>query len=595
MMFISPRRPPTTPSGKRGERLDLLFLLGQRMAVIATVAYVLSHFRAFRRFLRRAATREERIFLTLFFGLFAIVGTYMGIPIHGAIANSRVIGAAVAGLLGGPWVGLAAGFIGGLHRYFVGGFTALACGVSTTVEGFTAGLVYQFWPYYRTRWTVGFLVGFLDETLQMLIILLLAKPFSEALALVKIIALPMTLVNAVGLAIFISIVEDVERREEQLGARQTQKVLEIARKTLPHLRRGLDRRSAQAVARIIYEAGEVAAVAVSDRQRVLAHVGAGMERNPPGSPLSPSVLRQVIGRGAVLISENGRELSCPHADCPFGSSITVPLRARQEVVGSLTIFHREEGAVTAVDRELILGMSHLLETQLELAELEQRAQLATRAELKALQAQINPHFLFNALNTIVSLSRDRPEEARRLTINLSEYFRRNLGQNRDFVTLKEELEHVEAYLAIEKARFEDRLQVVIDVDPALEQLRVPPLILQPIVENAVKHGLLPKREGGTVWITARLLDQRAKITVRDNGVGLKARKKAVLPGAREAGARIGLRNVQERLKNLYGSQGGLRMTPLPEGGVRVDIHLPAEFIPKMTEEKGHFGHQSTGG
>lgn len=556
------------------------------MAVIATLAYVLSRFRAFRRFLRRAATRKEKLLLTLFFGLLAIAGTYLGIPIHGAIANSRVIGAAIAGLLGGPWVGLAAGLIGGGHRYFVGGFTALACGVSTTVEGLLAGLVYQFWPGYRTRWTVGFAVGFLDEVIQMLIILLLARPFPAAWTLVKAIALPMTLVNAAGMAVFISIVEDAENREERLGAVQTHKVLGIVRETLPHLRKGLDQRSAQAVARIIYEVSEAAAVAISDRESILAHVGAGLEQNRPGNLLAPELVRQVIARGGVLISENRRQLNCGQVGCPFGSSITVPLRSRQGVLGSLTIYHREEEAVTAVDRELVLGMSHLLQTQLELAELERKAQLATRAELKALQAQVNPHFLFNALNTIVSLSRDRPEEARRLTINLSEYFRRNLSQNRDFVGLKEELEHVKAYLAIEKARFEERLKVIMDVDPALQRLQIPPLILQPIVENAVKHGLLPKKEGGTVWITARLLDNRVRITVRDDGVGLNYRRRTAAPREGEPGARVGLRNVQERLKNLYGPQAGLRMTPGDEGGVRVDIFLPAEFLPRGTERKG---------
>jgi len=173
----------------------------------------------------------------------------------------------------------------------------------------------------------------------------------------------------------------------------------------------------------------------------------------------------------------------------------VPLMSGGGVIGTVKLYQDGKKRITPVIVELGKGIGQLLATQLEIAELQARAALVTQAELKALQAQINPHFLFNALNTVVSFCRTDPMKARDLLIHLSEFFRRNLRQSDQLVTLKDEIEHVNSYLAIQGARYGDRLKVVVDVEPEVKTAMLPPLTLQPIVENSVKHGIGRLPEG----------------------------------------------------------------------------------------------------
>ncbi|MGH7615792.1 MAG: sensor histidine kinase, partial [Gemmatimonadaceae bacterium] len=200
--------------------------------------------------------------------------------------------------------------------------------------------------------------------------------------------------------------------------------------------------------------------------------------------------------------------------------------------------------------------------------------LATVAELRALRAQLNPHFLFNALNTLGHLMQTAPDRALttlyRLTGLLRAVLRRTDGQ---FVSLGDELEIVESYLGIERERFEERLQVEIDVPPALRRARVPPLVLQPLVENAVKHGIAPTREGGHVIVRARHDvtsdddDGFLRLSVVDTGVGV----------SREALERrdgVGLTNVEARLQHYFGGLAALAVVETPGGGTTVEICIP---------------------
>ncbi|GAL21518.1 autolysin sensor kinase [Vibrio maritimus] len=142
--------------------------------------------------------------------------------------------------------------------------------------------------------------------------------------------------------------------------------------------------------------------------------------------------------------------------------------------------------------------------------------MLNQAEIKLLHAQVNPHFLFNALNTISAITRRDPDKARSLIQHLSQFFRSNLKQNIETVTLKEELAHVNAYLTIEKARFTDRLEVDIDISPDLLEQAVPSFTLQPLVENAIKHGISNLIEGGTIRIFSEPCEQDYRLTVEDN-------------------------------------------------------------------------------
>ena len=201
--------------------------------------------------------------------------------------------------------------------------------------------------------------------------------------------------------------------------------------------------------------------------------------------------------------------------------------------------------------------------------------LATEAELRTLRAQLNPHFLFNALTTIGHLIQDAPPRALETLLRLTALLRAVLRSEGEFTTLGREMEMVEAYLDIERARFERRLRTTLDVPVRLAGLRVPPLVLQPIVENAVKHGISPQSQGGNIRINARIdnagsRDAQLILTVSDTGAG--ATPDALRRG-RETG--VGLRNVERRLAGQYGAMASLSIRSAANVGTTVEIRLPA--------------------
>jgi signal transduction histidine kinase len=203
--------------------------------------------------------------------------------------------------------------------------------------------------------------------------------------------------------------------------------------------------------------------------------------------------------------------------------------------------------------------------------------LATEAELRALRAQINPHFLFNALTTIGHLIQTAPPRALDTLMKLTALLRAVLRSEGELTTLGRELDLIEAYLDIERARFEHRLRVHIDVPAALKSLRVPPLLLQPIVENAVKHGIAPLRTGGAVTVAARLDTSDGAVAmlslvVHDSGAGASEN---VLRFGREAG--VGLKNVERRLACQYGPTATVLIQSVPGEGTTVEIRMPAEY------------------
>ncbi|CAI8961154.1 two-component system, LytTR family, sensor histidine kinase LytS [Brevibacillus sp. IT-7CA2] len=560
--------------------MALMVPLTERTAVLIVAALLFTRVRAFRSILNQQATWREKALMVVIFSAISILGTYNGIWYQDAIANSRVIGTVVAGLLAGPWVGLMTGLIAGIQRYSLGGFTDLACAISTISEGLFAGLIYQFRRNRSKKigWTTALVVGFLAEWLQMGIVLLIARPYADALALVQAISVPMSIVNSVGIAILIIIIDLAKKEEDRIGALQAQRTLQVADKTLSYLRQGLTYDSAQKVAEEILRTTRVAAVAITDTRSVLAHVGAGSSHHVVGEGITTKATREVLSTKEVKIAQTKEEIGCRETNCSLRYAILVPLMRRREVAGVLKLYQDRSRKLSAVDLELVRGLGNLISSQLELAELEKQSRLLADAEIKALHAQINPHFLFNALNTIVSFIRFRPEQARELLIHLGEYFRRNLHDSGGYVSLARELEHIEAYLAIERARFGDKLHVEYDIEDGVERFTVPGLILQPLVENAVKHGLLPKREGGTVVIRARRKEKQiVELTVADNGVGMEVDPIEPALDEKSTGRQlsgIGLANVKSRLQSIYGEPYGIVIESKSGSGTTCTIQLP---------------------
>jgi two-component system LytT family sensor kinase len=195
--------------------------------------------------------------------------------------------------------------------------------------------------------------------------------------------------------------------------------------------------------------------------------------------------------------------------------------------------------------------------------------ITARAQVRALQAQINPHFLFNTLNVLASLIHSDPRKAEVVTEDLAEIFRYALESTRnEWVKLDDELKFIKSYLEIERTRFDERLAFTFDVDGATRSRQIPPMILQPLVENAVRHGVSQKLEGGRVRIVAKSEGARISIVVEDTGAGLASHK------GRSGGSGIGLMNVRERLAHVYGDAAVLRLEDIPTGGTRALLELP---------------------
>lgn len=549
--------------------------LTNRVTLIIAIAFFLSNIGIIQKILfKKDLKNSEIIFLSIIFGGMGIIGTYTGIRVDGAIANARVIGVFVGGLIGGPKVGLLSGVIAGSHRYLsdMGGFTALSCSISTVLEGLMAGALSKRFKDSNHKITFALFSGMLAEVMQMVIILLISKPHYRALELVKVIGMPMIIANAFGICIFVALADNIYKEVAKESAYQAQIALRIADETLKYFRRGYNKDTAEAIARIIIKHVDIDAVAFTDKEKILAHVGEGDDHHKYGSPLQTKITKNVIEGGNYRVAHTKRAISCNNDFCPLKSAIIVPLKDRDEVMGCLKLYKTRESGITVVETELALGLAQIFSTQLELSKIDIQNELLTKSELKALQAQINPHFLFNAINTIGSLIRINPEEARSLLIHLGNYFRNNLSSSYADVSLKKEIENVNSYVEIEKARFGEKLEIIYNIPEDLE-CELPPLIIQPIVENAIKHGIFNKLEGGVVEIKASSFGKNINIVVKDDGVGMDSNTlKSLFEDNGED--KIGVKNVNERLKNKYGSDYGLQIKSKVDVGTEVKIIIP---------------------
>ncbi len=555
--------------------LGLFKVLVNQAGITAILAIIISQSKNVRKILAKRERRvREQIILVAFFSAFGIASTYMGVPVHGAIANSRVVGVFVAGLIGGPVVGLASGIIAGFHRWVIdiGGFTAFACMLSTILEGLLGGLLRSRLQRVREKWLFAMIAGAAAEMMQMLIILAVVRPFDEALDLVSIIAMPMIIANSIGIGIFIAIFDGVRKEFDRVAANQAEIVLNIANVTQKYFRKGYNRDTALATARIVLDNTDLDAVAFTDLEMIIAHVGYGSDHHRYGRAFQSDICRKAIRQKKILTADSKDQINCSDPSCPLHSAVLVPLFLGDEVIGTMKLYRKDPGAIKPVDIKLAQGLGSLFSTQIELSKLEEQMKLADQSELKALQAQINPHFLFNALNTIGSLIRTEPDSARELLHHLSLFFRNSFQSDREEVSIHKEIEHIRSYLEIEKARFGDKLHVFFNI-PDTVDCSIPPFLLQPIVENAVKHGIMVRRNGGRIKVSAKPDRKGTLITVKDNGVGIDKEKLDSLFDSGESG-NSALRNIQKRLYLKYGSTAGLYINSRSGFGTSVTIRIP---------------------
>ncbi|MCM3585627.1 sensor histidine kinase [Mesobacillus maritimus] len=571
---------------------ELLTTMVERLGIIVTIAFILTRFKFFRDMTyQEQLKRSQQYTAILFFGFFGIIGTYTGLSLSTeslhfhrwasnlaadeAIANSRVIGVVIAGLLGGYKVGIGAGLIAGIHRFTLGGFTAIACGLASIIAGILAGYFHR--RNHHIKLKSAFFMGALAETIQMLIILLLSRPFEQAWTLVEIIGFPMIIANGLGCALFLLVIRNVVQEEEKVVAVQAQKIFRIADQTLAHLRDGINPKSAHAVCQILHNEIKASAVSMTNLTDILAHVGLGDDHHRAESPIQTQITLDAIHKGKMIVA-NQESIQCRVKGCPLGAAIIEPLKVRDKTIGTLKFYFRSEKAITNVDVELISGLSRIISNQLEIVEAERSYQLAKEAEIMALQAQISPHFLFNTLNTIVSLIRIDQTKARKLLVSLSHFLRQNLTvTTHNMGTLEQEIKHTKAYLSIEEARFIDRLEVIYDIDETVLLKSLPPLTLQPIVENAIKHGFKDKENNCIIKISIKRQEEHIQIKVEDNGQGMSEERVQQIGTAlvqSEKGTGLALYNVNRRLIMTFGEDAALAIKSEAQIGTEVSFLIP---------------------
>lgn len=281
-----------------------------------------------------------------------------------------------------------------------------------------------------------------------------------------------------------------------------------------------------------------------------------------GSPLE-------TGRGEAF------RLKCDEPDCSLRWAVVAPLTVDDRVHGALVACAPRESAVLV---RAAGEVARWVSVQLELADLDQSRTRLIEAEIKALRAQISPHFIFNSLAVIASFVRTDPERARELLLEFADFTRYSFRRHGDFTTLADELHAIDHYLALVRARFGDRLSVTLQIAPEVLPVALPFLCLQPLVENAVKHGLEGKADKSNkshISITAQDAGAEALVVIEDNGIGMDPdRLRRILAGEVSPSGGIGLSNVDDRLRQVYGDQYGLVIETAVGAGMKITARLP---------------------
>lgn len=544
------------------------------IAILMIIGYVLPRFSLFRKTVFEHKKKwSDILILSMIFGGIGILSTYTGIRINGAIANTRVIGVIAGGFLGGPWVGLLSGLIAGLHRWSIdiNGFTAFSCAISTVLEGIIGGLMYKVIRSSKKKYYWIFLATFVAEVIQMLVILILAHPFSDAVALVKVISIPMVFLNSIGVVIFVNGIFNVKDTLDRQNASHLKLAFDIADLCLPFLRRGLqDQESMSAACSIIFKNIDSTCVMITDNQSAIAYAGLDVSASPAFARCFDLVYKRVYQQKASIILNEG-EVTHFALENYAKRMMFSPILRNEEVVGLIIFCDNRFKDNIGPDLGFINGLSRLFSSQLALAEMDNQGKLLQKAELRALQSQINPHFLFNALNTISAYTRENPDRARQLLLSLSSYFRNTLSTHKEWVDIQEEIEHVLSYVEIEKARFEERLVVNIRCLPSVH-CRVPNFVIQPLIENAIKHGMTQSILQVDVTIEERR--NGLNIVIQDNGCGIPQAKIDIFYQGKADKGKIGMANIHQRLKSIYPNNIGLVIHSKLNHGTTIQMFLP---------------------
>jgi two-component system LytT family sensor kinase len=549
--------------------------LGQQLALLLLLIYLFSKSPAFRPVAKDVQLFKYRLFVGLILAGIGMLGFWLAATGPGLIVDGGTIGILLAGLVAGPLAGVAAGLLGAAATlWFYGPLgSAIFAGSHALLQGLLAGLFHLL--VLRKNRSEGLFSPLLTLNLSLLVLLLqllsgrLFFPGSfvadQGMGWLQNGIAAILVAAATALAMMM--IRDSRSMSDKVGALFSARALNIAERSLGIFGAGFNAGTAHRLATIIFEETDVGAVGISDCEQTLAFVGEGADHHLPGLKIASPQTRMAIRENRVIYADGVKEhFNCALSDhCSLGSALIVPLRVDTEVVGTIKLYEPKDKLFLNLNKTLGEGIAKLLSEQLLRYRYEEQRNLVVTSELRLIQAQINPHFLFNALNTIVAVVRKDADQARSLLLHLSNYFRKNLKRSGDLATLEEELDHVNSYLVIQKARFGDKLQIEQQIEEGLLSFRMPTFTLQPIVENAVKHGISNMLGVGVVRIRALRQPGLVRLIVEDDAGAYREQLQA---------EGLGMNIVDKRIKNQFGNQYGSEVTCVPEELTRVTLSFP---------------------
>ncbi|WP_405099677.1 LytS/YhcK type 5TM receptor domain-containing protein [Oceanobacillus sp. FSL H7-0719] len=575
---------------------DLTIILFERIGLLLVIAFVLTRTPGFKTLLYREFSLRMSLVHAVVFGLFGIASTITGIIIEdGGVVNNHfilfpvgenqlivsmsLVAIVIAGLLGGPVVGLGAGLIAGVHLIFLGGVGWLANGFVNPLTGLLAGWTARFFSNERVISPLKALfIGVFPPVLQMQLLLIFYTETFDIVEIVDWIGLPLVLSNSLAIAIFTAMIGIVLKEQENEAALATKQALSIAEEAIPFLKKDFTVDMAEGITELLYNRLELAAVSVTNSREVLAHKGLGNHHHKAGEPIRSSLALQAIESKQMKVTYDKTDLECSQEKCPLGAAIMIPITQANDDTGLIKFYFRKPQNISPVELMMAQGLGQFISNQLNVLTAERLKMHIRDTELRNLQAQINPHFLFNTLQLIATLFREDAETARHITLKLASFMRFNLRLvSKSLVELEKECEHVEAYASIIQARFAERLEINFKKPEDLSNIYIPPSTIQPLVENCVQHGLHHVATGGRVDILITSDESDVYISVRDNGRGfprniLKDVSHKPLVDVKNGG--IGIYNVNQRLISLLGDASRLKINNLPGGGSEVLFQIP---------------------
>ncbi|MDQ4490460.1 histidine kinase [Sinomonas sp. ASV486] len=348
-------------------------------------------------------------------------------------------------------------------------------------------------------------------------------------------------------------------------------ILHSAAQAGRYLRGGLEPEGAAKAARHLRSMLGAPALALTDEARLLAWDG----ESPAHAGTVMALAAKTLAQGRTRVPGDA-ELDCAAAgctdpECRLRSAVVAPVRAGSRVIGTVVTFSPSAGAglVRATGE-----VADWVATQAELAELDRSRTLLMEAEVRALRAQISPHFIYNSLTAIASYILTDPARARELVVEFADFTRYSFRRHGDFTTLAEELKSIDQYLLLERARFGERLQVSLRIAPEVLGILIPFLSLQPLVENAVRHGLEAREGVGHISITAEDTPLDAVVQIEDDGAGMDPERLREVLAGHVGGIHVGLRNVDARMRQVYGDDHGLVVETAPGQGTLITLRIP---------------------